>query len=100
MGWIVRNDDGQIKGEIWKVNRDDLRDIEYFYGFCQKENATVTANSSSYHNVAVFVLEKKINKDDKIVDEYTIENQKRYNSIGHQIKLQEKYLNISYENPL
>lgn len=100
MGWIVRNDDGQIKGEIWKVNRDDLRDIEYFYGFCQKENATVTANSSSYHNVVVFVLEKKINKDDKIVDEYTFENQKRYNSIGHQIKLQEKYLNISYENPL
>ena len=36
MGWMVNGTDGIIDGELWLVNDDDLRDIEYFYGFCQK----------------------------------------------------------------
>lgn len=100
MGWIVRKDEGQIKGEIWKVDENELRDIEYFYGFCQKENVTVTTENRNHINAIVFVFEDEQERCEQFVEEYKAENEKRYNSIGHQMKLQERYLNISYENPI
>ncbi|KAK8876246.1 hypothetical protein M9Y10_006441 [Tritrichomonas musculus] len=101
MGWIVK-EKMKLKGEVWNVDDDDLRDIEFFYGkSCQKEIVTVkTVNGEMYENVTCFVSNEPKKEDDIIVEEFTIENGKNYNNVAHEERKQEKYLNISYRFPL
>ena len=101
MGWIV-NEKMKINGELWNVNVNDLRDIEYFYGkSCQKEIVTVKeVNGEIHHNVICFVYNENKKENDKLVQEFTIENERNYNNIAHEERKQEKYLNMSYRFPL
>lgn len=93
MGWIVNTKKGQIKGEIWQVPKNELRDIEYFYGFCKKAIVDVNTNEKNLNNVVCFVRDEEVTESDKIVSEYTLDNQNDYNSMAHSIKLEERYLN-------
>ena len=97
MGWIVHGN--KMEGEIWKVNYNDLKDIEYFYGFCQKVEVTIETENREYKNVTCFIRTDLNKNDGKLVEEFTLDNQKDYNSIGHSISLQEKYMNCSFKFP-
>lgn len=97
MGWIVHGN--KMEGEIWKVNYNDLKDIEYFYGFCQKVEVTIETEKGEYKNVTCFIRTDLNKNDGKLVEEFTLDNQKDYNSIGHSISLQEKYMNCSFKFP-
>lgn len=97
MGWIVNMGNGQIKGEVWKLSKNELRDIEYFYGFCQKENVTITIKNCLLNDVVCFVRKEPITENEKIVEQYTLKNQKDYNSMAHSIKLEERYMNKSFK---
>lgn len=99
MGWMVNGTDGIIDGELWLVNDDDLRDIEYFYGFCQKAKVEIQTKNGKIKNVVCFIRIDLNENDGKIVDKYTIEDQNDYNSIGHSISLQEKYMNCPFKYP-
>ena len=101
MGWIVKQK-MIIKGEVWNVNVNDLRDIEYFYGkSCHKETVTVkTVNGEILHNVICFVSNVPKKENDKLIEVFTIDNEKNYNNIAHEERKQEEYLNISYRFPL
>ena len=35
MGWISKGKN--INGEIWKITENEIMDIEYFYGLCDKK---------------------------------------------------------------
>lgn len=98
MGWIIKGT--EMEGELWLVNDDDLRDIEYFYGFCQKVEVTIETKTKVYNNVVCFIR-KDLSQDDRQISMiYSLENQNDYNSIGHSISLQEKYMECPYKYPL
>ncbi|KAK8887591.1 hypothetical protein M9Y10_038641 [Tritrichomonas musculus] len=92
----------RIKGELWKVTNDDLRDIEYFYGKeCQKEEVSIkTSDGKEYKNALCFVYVEPLKEGDKIMEEYTVDNGKDFNNIAYEERKQEKYSNISYNFPL
>lgn len=97
MGWIIKGE--KMEGEIWMVNKNDLRDIEYFYGFCQKVDVTIDTENCQFENVTCFIRNDLNEKEGVIVEKYTFEDQKEYNSIGHSISLQEKYMNCPFKYP-
>lgn len=99
MGWIVPGD--KLKGELWKVSSDDFKDIEYFYGFCQKVEVEIKTSKDEYKKVVCFVRNDLNKEKGKMVYDYTIEDQKlNYNSMTHSISQQEKYMNCSFKFPL
>lgn len=101
MGWIV-NEKMKLRGEVWIVNDNDLRDIEYFYGkSCKKEMVTVkTVNGDVINDVICFVSNVTKKENDSLVEEFTSDNEINYNNIAHEERKQEKYLNMSYRFPL
>lgn len=99
MGWIIPGD--KLKGELWKVSSDDFKDIEYFYGFCQKVEVEIKTSKDEYKKVVCFIRNDLNKEKGKIVYDYTIDDQKlNYNSMAHSICQQEKYMNCSFKFPL
>ena len=105
MGWIELNKDKNLKGEIWKVTKNQLKDIAYFYGFIiqKKYEGKIETKNGALDNVIFFVRKYPSNdgNEEKSVEEYTIEMQnKEYNNFGHFIEREEKYLNykLCYPN--
>ena len=96
MGWINKGD--TAKGEIWKVKEDDLRDVIYFYGEddCVVKEENIDALKKGCVNLGAHIDNLK----GKEVDEYTKENEKKYDAIGSKVKIEEKYLRYSLRFPL
>ena len=97
MGWIEINKDKKLKGEIWKVNKNQLNDIKYFYGLIIEKNynGKIKTKNGILDNVIFYV--RKYPPDNKIqersVEEYTIDIQNNeYNNLAHFIEREEKYL--------
>ena len=97
MRWIEINTDKKVKGEIWKVTKNQLRDIAYFYGLTIEKNyeGKIVTKLGILDNVKFFVRKYPPNErnEEKSVEEYTIEMQnKEYNNFNHFIEREEKYL--------
>ena len=96
MGWIEINKNKKVKGEIWKVNKSQLKDIAYFYGLTieKKYEGKILTKKGMLDNVVFFVRKYTPNDNtEKSVEEYTIDIQKKeYNNFGHFIEREEKYL--------
>ena len=99
MGWIEINKNKKLKGEIWKVSKNQFRDIAYFYGLAIEKNyeGKIGTKIGFLENVKFFVRKYPPSENDinfeKIVEEYTLEIQnKEYNNFGHFIAREEKYL--------
>ena len=96
MGWIEINKNKKLKGEIWKVNKSQLKDIAYFYGLTieKKYEGKILTKKGMLDNVEFFVrIYPPNNNNEKSVEEYTIDIQKNeYNNFGHFIEREEKYL--------
>ena len=99
MGWIEINKNKKLKGQIWKVSKNQFRDITYFYGLAIEKNyeGKIGTKIGFLENVKFFVRKYPPSENDinfeKIVEEYTLEIQnKEYNNFGHFIEREEKYL--------
>ena len=103
MGWIVDGFPQKfVKGELWLVNDNDLRDIQYFFEKdCLKVEMTVTTvDGNEYKDVMCFVRVEKNKDDERIVNEFTLDDNKNFNNIANEERKQERYLNISYNYPM
>ena len=107
MGWIEINKEKSLKGEIWKVKKNQLRDIKYFYGLTieKKYEGKIGTKNGMLDNVIFFVRKDSNNNnnlnEERSVEEYTIGIQNNeYNNMQHFIKREEKYLNykLCYPN--
>ena len=97
MGWIELNKEKKVNGEIWKVTKNQLKDIAYFYGLIiqKKYEGKIETKIGILDNVIFFVRKypPSIGSVEKSVEEYTIDMQnKEYNNFGHFIEREEKYL--------
>lgn len=97
MGWLTESEDRRVKGEVYELDRDDLRDIKYFCQFCTEKVVEIIpeGDDSEVYSAKCFVDNNSKYKDK--VSEYTLENEKEFNSIGECIKKQEKYLEINFK---
>ena len=99
MGWIEINKNKKLKGEIWKVSKNQLKDIAYFYGLIIEKNyeGKIGIKNGFLENVKFFVRKYPPTGNaidiEKSVEEYTLEIQnKEYSNFGHFIEREEKYL--------
>ena len=98
MGWIELNKEKKAHGEIWKLTKNQLKDIAYFYGLViqKKYEGKIETKKGILDNVIFFVRKyppNDKNSSEKSVEEYIIEIQnKEYNNFGHFIEREEKYL--------
>ena len=97
MGWIELNKEKKVNGEIWKVTKNQLKDIAYFYGLTiqKKYEGKIETKIGILDNVIFFVRKypPSVDSAEKSFEEYTIEMQnKEYNNFGHFIEREEKYL--------
>ena len=97
MGWIEINKDKRLKGEIWKVSKNQLRDIKYFYGLTVEKNyeGKIETKKGNIDKVIFFVRKYPPNdkNEEKSVEEYTVEMQNNeYNNMAHFIEREERYL--------
>ena len=98
MGWIELNKEKKAHGEIWKLTKNQLKDIAYFYGLViqKKYEGKIETKKGILDNVIFFVRKyppNDKNSSEKSIEEYTIEIQnKEYNNFGHFIEREEKYL--------
>ena len=97
MGWIDINKNKKLKGEIWKVSKNQLKDIAYFYGLIIEKiyEGKIMTKKGNLDKVLYFI--RKYPPDDKKIErsvgEYTIDFQnKEYNNMAHFIEREEKYL--------
>ena len=91
MGYFSKGN--KIKGEIWKVNEDELIDIEYFYNICDKKNIIVNSKNNGDVNCIYFERKEEKKENEKSLDFYSLDFQKEnYNPILHQILIEENYL--------
>ena len=91
MGYFCKGN--KVKGEIWKVNEDDLIDIEYFYNICNRKNIIVNSKNNGDVNCVYFERIDEKKENEKILDFYSLDFQKEnYNPILHQVLIEEKYL--------
>ena len=97
MGWIEINKDKRLKGEIWKVSKNQLRDIKYFYGLTVEKNyeGKIETKIGNIDKVIFFVRKYPPNdkNEEKSMEEYTVEMQNNeYNNMAHFIEREERYL--------
>ena len=97
MGWIDINKNKKLSGEIWKVSKNQLKDIAYFYGLIIEKiyEGKIMTKKGNLDKVLYFI--RKYPPDDKNIErsvgEYTIDFQnKEYNNMAHFIEREEKYL--------
>ena len=96
MGWIGKGK--KIKGEIWKVSKDELIDIEYFYNICDKKEINICSKNNGIINCIYFKLKEQTDNSYDKMEFYSIEFQnENYNPIYHQILIEEKFLKYSFQ---
>ena len=97
MGWISKGK--KIKGEIWKIKESELKDIEYFYGLCDKKERNFIIKNNGIIKCIYYELNSKYLKDKKEIENYTLDYQmKNYNPILHQVMIEEIYLGKTFDN--
>ena len=97
MGWIYKGK--KIKGEIWKIKESELKDIEYFYGLCDKKESNFIIKNNGIIKCIYYELNSKYLKDKKEIENYTLDYQmKNYNPILHQVMIEEIYLGKTFDN--
>ena len=96
MGWISKGK--KLNGEIWKIKESELKDIEYFYGLCDRKESDFNTKNNGIIKCVYFEINQNFIKNKKEIDNYTIDYQnKYYNPILHQVIIEEIYLDYTFD---
>ena len=96
MGWISKGK--KINGEIWKIKENEIVDIEYFYGLCDKKEFNFNSKNNGIIKCIYFEIKEQFIKNKNKIDNYSLDFQnENYNPILHSIIIEEIYLDYTFD---